>query len=174
MWAQHPAGALRLRPVWLLRSTTMSTSAAHCAKSAACALLVVLLHAGPGWAADRLAPAGSLFCTTSDADKTIASRRVVSCAFKGLDGGGGGLEGRIVLKGEGRLPLGKHVLAWSVLAPQADVKSQALAGTYVETGSGGLVGGQAGDIVLVPATNNRRAHDEAITILELHVDPTKA
>lgn len=138
---------------------------------AACALLFVLPAAAP--IASSLSPAGSLFCTTSDSAES-KSGRTLSCAFKGISGRSGGLEGRIVLKGEEHLPFGKRVLVWSVLAPNADMPSAALAGRYVETRGGQLVGGKTGDIVLAPATRTERARDDAVTVLELHLDPTKA
>jgi len=126
-----------------------------------------------------LSAVGTLTCTTSDAPKRTRADVNLSCEFQGLAGGEGNFTGHIARKGPAKLPSGKRVLMWAVLAPHLDVEPRMLEGKYRGlTGgkhAGRLVGGGNGAIVLRPVTITSQVGDMPVaSVLELRLKPVKA
>ena len=126
-----------------------------------------------------LTTAGTLTCTTGDAPKRARADVSLSCEFQGLAGGVGNFTGYITRKGPAKLPSGKRVLMWAVLAPHRDVEARMLEGKYRgSTGgrhAGRLVGGGNGAILLRPVTITSQVGDIAVaSVLELRLKPVKA
>jgi hypothetical protein len=126
-----------------------------------------------------LSAVGTLTCTTSDAPRRTRADVNLSCEFQGLAGGEGNFTGHITRKGPAKLPSGKRVLMWAVLAPHLDVEARMLEGKYRGlTGgqhAGRLVGGGNGSIVLRPVTITSQVGDKPVaSVLELRLKPVKA
>jgi hypothetical protein len=126
-----------------------------------------------------LSAVGTLTCTTSDAPKRTRADVNLSCEFQGLAGGEGNFTGHITRKGPARLPSGRRVLMWAVLAPHRDVEARMIEGKYRGlTGgqnAGRLVGGGNGAIVLRPVTITSQVGDKPVaSVLELRLKPVKA
>jgi hypothetical protein len=126
-----------------------------------------------------LSAVGTLTCTTSDAPRRTRADVNLSCEFQGLAGGEGNFTGHITRKGPAKLPSGKRVLMWAVLASRLDVEARMLEGSYRGlTGgqhAGRLVGGSNGSIVLRPVTITSQVGDKPVaSVLELRLKPVKA
>jgi hypothetical protein len=128
--------------------------------------------------APKLAHAGTLTCTTqAQAEAPRAGDENLSCSFKAQSGPDASFLGHISRRASDT-PAGKRVLVWSVMASNADVSPEALAGTYAQ-GSGAaapgqLVGGRGGVIVLQPMTVNSEQQQVSPTVLEIRLEPVRA
>jgi hypothetical protein len=152
-------------------------------KGTIAAALPVLVVAGVADAQTKgevtLANAGTLTCTTGESPLQASVDAELSCIFRARSGMEGNFTGYIARRGEADLPPGKRVLVWAVLAPDADIRAEALVGTYAGQTGGQrvdrLVGGERRDIVLEPATATSQIGDmPAPTALELRLEPLKA
>jgi hypothetical protein len=128
----------------------------------------------------RLSNAGSLICTTSETAKSAAiADATLLCRFHALTGRDAKYRGWIGRKGQADLPPGKRVLAWAVLAHEANISPVALAGTY-EALTGGrheaqgqLRGGKKGRILLEPLSRASQIGDRVVpSVLELRLERT--
>lgn len=130
-----------------------------------------LALATPVFAA-RLSAIGVLTCTTSG--EKSAAHQSLSCTFNGVAGRDGSLRGEMTLRGQATLQAGRHALMWSVLGHSPRVELPSLAGHYKEVAPGELRGGRNDKFTLRPLTGASRAHDQAITSLDLRLASPRA